>query len=142
MVEKSDLSSMTPSWLSQMYEPMRWAGGKVAEFFAPSSEAATTDSQYEVSVELPGVSDEDISVEVHDGRLTVAGEKQSQHQEEGKNFFFSERTYGKFQGVFRLPADADESKVSATHKDGVLTINIAKRTPNERGANSIPITRG
>ncbi|MAN80637.1 MAG: glutamyl-tRNA amidotransferase [Rhodospirillaceae bacterium] len=142
MVEKSDFSSAIPSWFNQMYEPMRRVGEKVAEFFSPSSEAATTESYYEISVELPGVSDEDIRVEVHDGRLSVTGEKRSERHKENKSYFFSERTYGKFQRVFRLPADADESKVSAAHKDGVLTIKIAKSAPQEKGAKSIPINKG
>lgn len=142
MVEKSDLSSSIPSVLSQMYAPFRWAGDKVAEFLAPSSEAAATDRFYEVSMELPGVSDEDINVEVHDGRLTITGEKRAEHHEEGKNYFFSERSYGKFQRAFRLPADADEAKIAATHKDGVLTIKIAKTAPETTKAQSIPVNRG
>lgn len=143
MVEKSDLSTAAaPSWLSQMYAPLRWAGEKVAEFFSPSSEAATTDDYYEVSVELPGVSDEDINVEMHDGRLSVTGEKRTERQEEGKSYFFSERSYGRFQRVFRLPPDADEAKVSATHKDGLLVVRIAKAAPQAKGAKSIPINRG
>ncbi len=142
MVEKSDFSSAVPSWFNQMYEPMRRVGEKVAEFFSPSSEAATTDACYEVSVELPGVSDDDIRVELHDGRLSVTGEKRSERQEEDKSYFFSERIYGKFQRVFRLPADADETKVSASHKDGVLTVKIAKAAPQAKGAKSIPINNG
>jgi len=142
MVEKSDLSSHAPSWLTQMYSPLRWAGDKVAEFFSPSSEAATTDAFYEVSVELPGVSDSDINVEVHDGRLSITGEKQSARKEEGKSYFFSERSYGKFQRIFRLPPDADETKISATHKDGVLVVKIARTVPGPSGTKSIPVNQG
>ena len=141
MVETSDFSSSVPSWFSQMYEPMRRVGERVAEFFSPSSEAATTDDCYEISIELPGVSDEDISVEVHDGKLSVTGEKRSDTHAEGRSYFFSERTYGKFQRIFRLPIDADESKVIATHNDGVLTIKIAKQPVEEQTAKSIPINR-
>lgn len=144
MVEKSDLAPTMPEWLSQFYEPMRRVGQRVAEFFSPSSEALATADRYEISVELPGVSERDISVEVHDGRLSITGEKQSEHQQEGakdgRNYFFSERTYGRFQRVFRLPPDADDSKISATHKDGVLTVKIAKAAAT--GAKSIPIDRG
>lgn len=144
MVEKSDLSAGgdVPSWLSQMYAPLRWAGEKVAEFFSPNSEAATTGDYYEVSVELPGVANEDINVEVHDGRLSVTGEKRSERSEEGKSYFFSERSYGRFQRVFRLPPDADENKVSATHRDGLLVIRIARASPKRKGAKSIPINHG
>ncbi len=55
MVEKSDLSEAVPSKFNHMYEPMRRFGEKVADFFSPNSEAATTDKYYEISIELPGV---------------------------------------------------------------------------------------
>ncbi len=126
MVEKSELTASAPDWWSQFYGPIRHFGERVAEFFSPSSEAAATADSYEISVELPGVGEKDISVEVHDGRLTVKGEKSSSEEKKGKNFYFSERVYGKFQRVFRLPVDADTENVSASHKDGVLTVNIAK----------------
>ena len=142
MVEKSDISTSLPSWLNQVYEPMRRAGERVAEFFSPSSEAATTEGFYEISIELPGVSENDISVEVHDGRLSVTGEKRSETHTDGHSYFFSERTYGKFQRVFKLPGDADESKIAASHKDGVLVIKITKLAAQRAGAKSIPINRG
>ena len=142
MVEKSDFSATAPNWLSQIYGPMQRFGERVAEFFAPNSEAAAAADYYEISVELPGVPHENVSVDVHDGRLTVSGEKQEKKSEEGKSYFFSEITYGRFQRVFRLPPDADEDKISATHKDGVLTIKIAKAQPETSTAKSIPINRG
>ena len=142
MVEKSDLYSNIPSWLTHMYGPMKRAGERVAEFFSPNSEAATTDDFYEISLELPGVSDDDIGVEVHNGRLIVTGEKKSEHHQEGRSYFFSEHDYGKFQRGFKLPPDADESKIAASHKDGVLAIKIAKLEASRSGAKSIPISRG
>jgi len=142
MIEKSDLSPSVPDWFSQFYGPVRRFGERVAEFFSPSSDAAKTDDYYEVNLELPGVGEDDITVEIHDGRLTVSGEKRSAHEEKGKDFFFSERSYGHFQRVFRLPADADEDKVAATHKDGVLSIRIAKSKPEATKAKSIRINRG
>lgn len=142
MVEKSDMTTSMPSWFDHIYEPLRRAGERVAEFFAPSSEAAVAPDYYEISIELPGVSDEDINVEVHDGRLTVTGEKRSETKEEGRSYFFSERTYGKFQRAFRLPPDANADKVSASHKDGVLVIKVAKLAATAQGTKSIPINRG
>ncbi|NQW01527.1 MAG: Hsp20/alpha crystallin family protein [Rhodospirillales bacterium] len=144
MVEKSELSSATAAndWWSHLYGPMRQLGQRVAELFQPNSEAATTKDYYEISVELPGVSEDQISIEVHDHRLTVTGEKQSSHEEAGKSFYFSERTYGSFRRDFRLPADADADNIMATHKDGVLEIKVAKTAPEDSKAKSIKISRG
>ena len=141
MVEKSDLTSTVPDWWSHIYGPVRQFGERVAEFFSPSSEAATTAEHYEISLELPGVSDSDISIEIHDGRLNVTGEKRSTHKEEGKDYYFSERVYGAFRRSFRLPSDADPDNVSATNKDGVLTINVAKLTPKSPAPKKVRITR-
>lgn len=142
MVEKSELTPAATDWWSHMMNPVRHLGERVAEFFAPSSEAATTTDAYEVAVELPGVSDEDINVEVHDGRLTVSGEKKSSREDKGRNYYFSERTYGRFRRTFRLPDDANGEKIEATHKDGVLTIRIAKLIPKAPDVRKIAIARG
>ena len=142
MIEKSDLVPSGADWLWNVLGPMRRVGERVAEFFAPSSEAATTDDAYEISVELPGVAEEDLSVEVHHGVLTVSGEKRASREESGKNFYFSERTYGRFSRGFRLPADADADRVQARHKDGVLTIRIAKVVPKTPEVRKISVERG
>jgi len=141
MFEKLDLSPSARDMWAQFYRPVQRFGERVVEFFSPNSEAATTPHNYEVTLELPGVSDEDISVEVGDGSLTVTDEKRSTHEEKDKDFYFSERLYGKFRRTFRLPDDADADKISATHKDGVLTIKIAKAPAKEVKSKKIDIVR-
>ena len=140
MVEKSELTPASGDWWSQLYGPMKQFGERVANFFQPSSEAAMTEDYYEITVELPGVSEDQITVEVHDNRLSVTGEKQSSHEEKGKSFYFSERTYGSFRRSFRLPDDADADKILATHKDGVLDIKIAKAKPDKIKTKKISIS--
>ncbi|NQV44025.1 MAG: Hsp20/alpha crystallin family protein [Rhodospirillales bacterium] len=141
MVEKSEVSPNPADWWSQFYAPVRQFGERVAEFFSPNSEAATTDNAYEITVELPGVSEDEITVEVHDGKLTVTGEKRAAREEKGKNYYFSERVYGSFRRAFRLPVDANEEKISALHKDGVLTILIDKVAPNTPEPKKIKISK-
>jgi len=142
MVEKSELTAHPNDWWSQLYGPMRAFGSRVAEFFSPSSEAAVTDDYYEITIELPGVTEDQINIEVDDNRLTVTGEKQTRHEEKNKSYYFSERTYGSFRRVFRLPADADPEKVLATHKDGILEIKVAKTAPETSRPKKIDISRG
>ncbi len=141
MVEKSDLTSSPNAWWSQFYGPVRQFGERVADFFTPSSEAAVGEDYYEVSVELPGVDEKDISVEIHDHQLSISGEKKSEHEESGKNYYFSERAYGSFSRTFRLPADAAADKIAATYKDGVLTVKIAKSVPDKPKPQKIEIRR-
>lgn len=142
MVTKSDLTPDWPDWWSHFYGPVRNFGERVADFFSPNSEATTTDDGYDINIELPGVEEKDISVEVHNGQLTVTGEKRSQHEEKGTDYFFSERAYGRFERRFRLPEDADLDNIAAKQKDGVLNIRIAKSEPKTPKPKKIKIGNG
>ena len=137
MVEKTE--NMRGTWWPELMQPLRTMGERVAGFFAPSADAATTGETYEINVELPGVAAADVEVEVHDGLLTVKGEKRSEREEKGKTYFFSERSYGAFQRTFRLPADIDAGKISADFKDGVLKLNVPKLGPPKEASKKIEI---
>lgn len=143
MVEKSHTAAGAESgFWPNVLDPLKRAGEKIADFFAPSSDAAATDRFYEINVELPGVSEKDINVELHDNMLTVTGEKRFAREETGKSYYFSERTYGAFQRSFRIPEDVEPDQVTAGFRDGVLTIKVPKRTAHSRAAMKIPVTRG
>jgi HSP20 family protein len=124
MIEKS-LTSFWPSF----YEPFRSFGTRLAEWVAPASEASSDDKLYRISLELPGVEEKDIDISIDDEVVTVKGEKKTSHEEKGETWYFSERQFGSFSRSFRLPADADESKLSAELKDGVLTLSVPKAGP-------------
>ena len=137
MVEKPQAAA----WWPNLYEPLRTFGQKVADWFAPRSDASAMEQYYEINVELPGVKPENVDVTVHDDNLIVRGEKQSERKEEGRTYFFSEREYGAFQRTFRLPPDADNDKIDATYADGVLCLKIAKRSPSEPAGKTIKIRK-
>lgn len=125
MVEKSH----TAGWWPQVYEPLRHLSERIADWFAPRSEASTIKDCYEISIELPGVKLEDIDVSAHDNQLTVKGEKRARREEVGRSYFFSEREYGAFQRTFRLPPDAAQDDISAEFHDGVLSLRVPKAGP-------------
>jgi len=76
-------------------------------------------------VELPGMRKEDIDISLHDGMLTIAGERQSSSSE-GENAERTERFSGKFRRSITLPTRVDADKVSASYKDGILTVTLPK----------------
>ena len=137
MVEKSH----TAGWWPSLYEPLRQFGEKVADWFAPRSEASVLDDYYEINVELPGVKAEDVDVTMHDGSLVVSGEKRSERQQTGQSFYFSEREYGAFQRAFRLPPDADSDNIDGQFDDGVLCLRIGKKSPSKPAAKKIQIRK-
>ena len=81
---------------------------------------------YTVKAELPDVKKEDVHVSVENGVLTLTGERKFEKEEKNRKYHRSERAYGKFARSFSLPMNIDPQKVSASYKDGVLNISVAK----------------
>jgi HSP20 family protein len=94
--------------------------------WAPRVDIAETDKAFEIKVEIPEVNKEDVKVTVHNGVLTVQGERKLEKEEKGKKFHRVERFYGSFTRSFTLPDNVDETKISASFKDGVLNLQIQK----------------
>ncbi|MGB5551884.1 MAG: Hsp20/alpha crystallin family protein, partial [Thermoanaerobaculia bacterium] len=67
-----------------------------------------------------------VSITLEDNLLTLSGERSLKEKEEGENFHRVERAYGSFSRSFSLPSQVDSSKVEASFKDGLLTVEIAK----------------
>lgn len=136
MVEKTQ----TGLWPS-LYDPFRTWGQKLTEFLSPASDASLADDHYRITVELPGVDEKDMELTVHDGVVTVQGEKRTEREEQGDTWYFSERQFGSFSRSFRLPPDADETRVDADLKDGVLIITVPKAEPKDVGAKKVTIKK-
>ncbi|MGC3991310.1 MAG: Hsp20/alpha crystallin family protein [Chthoniobacteraceae bacterium] len=79
-----------------------------------------------VQVELPGLKKEDIEISLHDGVLTISGERKTEANEQSGQTLRSERFVGQFQRRVSLPTPVAGDKVSATYKDGVLTVTLPK----------------
>jgi HSP20 family protein len=90
----------------------------------PRVEVKENGKAYTVSVELPGLDEKDIKVQVADDVMTVSGEKKIEHTDEKTHY--SERSYGSFTRAFTLPADADTNAIGARFAKGVLTLEIGK----------------
>ncbi|MHA7836980.1 MAG: Hsp20/alpha crystallin family protein [bacterium] len=92
----------------------------------PSVDITETDEEYRVRAELPGVSKDDVTVELEQGVLSIRGEKKSVRDEKLERGRRRECSYGSFSRSFTLPQDAEDDKVSAEFKDGVLEVKIGK----------------
>jgi HSP20 family protein len=77
-----------------------------------------------VRADLPGLKAEDINVTVDRGMLTISGERRQENREEREGFIRSEVSYGTFYRTIPLPEGADENRVEATFRNGVLEITI------------------
>lgn len=105
----------------------------------PLIDISENEASYKIEAEVPGLSEKDLKVEFEKGTLTISGEKTKEEDEKKEiNFHKREIFYGKFQKTFYLGNEADESKLTASLKNGVLTLTIPKSVEN--AARVIPIT--
>lgn len=106
---------------------------------APAADIIAKDGHYEVSVELPGIDESNVSVNVADGILTIKGEKKEEKEEKKKDYYLSERRFGSFERSFRVPDGVDQAKIEATFKKGVLTVTLPKTAEAQKKETKIAI---
>jgi len=92
----------------------------------PAANISETDTEYLIRAELPEVDKKDVEVTLHDGVLTIRGERRLEKRHESEKHHRLESFYGSFARSFNLPADVDEANIHAESKDGVLTVRLPK----------------
>jgi HSP20 family protein len=97
----------------------------------PKIDIKENESHIEVKAELPGLTKDDISVELNDSFLTISGERKEEETSGDERIHRSEITYGKFERTINLITEAKEDEVKATFSDGMLTISIPKNEENK-----------
>jgi HSP20 family protein len=109
------------------------------ELLKPTVDINASDKEYSISVEVPGIEEDDIKLEINGNTLCIRGEKRQVKEDRDKNYYRMERSYGAFQRLLSLPEDADQDKVVANFKNGVLTITMARRSLPDSGVKQIQI---
>lgn len=112
---------------------------RTAEAIAPRFEVSETDEAVVVEAELPGMDEKDIELTLHDNILTLKGEKKREEEAKKKNYYVSERSYGRFQRSLQLGSGVDAENVNASFRKGVLTVTIPKLAPEQSTARTIDI---
>jgi HSP20 family protein len=101
-------------------------GGWLAGAWAPPVDLYETDDAFILKAELPGLTKDDIQLEVHESTLTLRGERKHEAEVKEARYHWRERAYGSFQRSFWLPATMDVEKVQATFKEGLLELRLPK----------------
>jgi HSP20 family protein len=101
--------------------------------WAPQVEMFERDGQLLVRADLPGLTKDDVNVEIDNDAITIQGERQNEQNENREGFYRTERSYGKFYRRLPLPEGVDAQEASATFQDGVLEITMSapKRTESK-----------
>jgi HSP20 family protein len=104
-----------------------WAEEEMAQGnWVPPVDIYETKESLILNVELPGVTKENLALEVKDNTLTLKGEKKLEKDIKEESYHRMERTYGSFMRAFTLPSTVQQEKVKARFKDGVLEVTIPK----------------
>jgi HSP20 family protein len=106
-----------------------WGSATREGIWAPRIEAFQKDDRFIVRAELPGLSKDDVTVEVTDQALTIRGERRDEREEEREGFYHSEREYGQFSRTIPLPEGVITENANATFRDGVLEISMPAAPP-------------
>ena len=104
-------------------------------FAAPAADITEDDKAYKIAAELPGMSEKDIEVSL----LVLKGEKRQEREEQEKNRYLSERSYGAFQRSFALPDGIDRNKIAAEFSKGVLTLTLPKTQEAQKQPKKIEV---
>jgi HSP20 family protein len=108
----------------------------------PSLDVEETDKALTLHAELPGLEEKDIALEIHDHVLIIRGEKKIERQEENKRYHILERTSGFFSRSIQLPESiARDAEITASFKNGVLSVIIPKKQETEQKVRKIDISR-
>ena len=132
----NELDRMFDNFFSPAFfdrEPFRFRGD-----FLPSLDVTSDDKAYAMKVELPGVAPEAVKLEVNDGVLTISGEKKEETKDE-QTKEVRECSYGSFTRSMTLPEDADAEHITATSKNGILTVSIPRKAPDQSRVREIEV---
>jgi HSP20 family protein len=94
--------------------------------WSPAFDVYENQDNFTVVAELPGVKKEDLAISLHEGRLSISGERKREEKSENTEVYRSERVFGRFQRTFTLPTAVTADKVTAKFTDGVLTVTLPK----------------
>jgi HSP20 family protein len=92
----------------------------------PPVDISEDQDKIRLTTELPGVREDQVSIQMEGGVLTIRGERKFEDEKQGRNFHRVERSYGQFVRSFTLPNNVDREKIRATFSDGILEIEIPK----------------
>ena len=144
LVRWNPLGEMTTmqNRINRMFNAPYWPAGRMdyktgMGMWNPAVDLYEKDDHFVIKAELPGVDKKDIAIDLKDRVLTLSGERSYENEVKEDSYYRRERSYGKFQRAFTLPADVDSDKIKAEFKDGLLQIEVPK--PEEQKPKQVTI---
>ena len=111
-----------------------------AQRWVPAMDLMEAEDHFVLKADLPGLAEEDVSIEIQDGTLSISGERKAEHEERQRGWYRLERSFGRFSRSLTLPEGVDPDAVQAEFNQGVLEVRIPK--PEERKPRRVSIRAG
>jgi HSP20 family protein len=108
--------------------------------WVPPVDLVEAEDHFVLKADLPGLSEEDVTIEVQDGTLAISGERSAEHEQRERGWYRIERSFGSFRRSLTLPDGVDAEAISASFDRGVLEVRIPK--PAERKPRRVQISAG
>ncbi len=125
----NDLSLFRDTFTDFFNDPMFVS--RTNQVWNPPVDIVEQEDSVVLTAELPGISKDDISIDIQDNVLTVKGERKEENEEKGKTYYRRERSFGKFQRAFTLSDDIITDNINAQFKEGILTVTLQKGKPEQ-----------
>jgi HSP20 family protein len=114
-----------------------FGAGDAGRRWVPPMDVVEAEDHFVLKADLPGLSEEDVAIEIQDGNLTISGQRKAEHESSQKGWYRIERSFGSFQRSLSLPEGIDADAVTANFDRGVLEVRIPK--PEERKPRRVAI---
>ena len=135
--ELSSLQSEMNRLFNTVFDQPTGAGAGAMRRWVPAMDLVETPEHFVLRADLPGMTEEDVKIELEDSVLTISGERKAEHQDREEGFYRLERAFGAFSRSLTLPKGVDAESVTATFEHGVLEVRVPK--PEERKPRRISI---
>jgi len=123
---QKEMNDLFENFNKSMFRPFGERKNGEGAAVIPKLDVSETDTELEITAELPGLDEKDIDVSLTRNVLTIKGEKKMEKEEKKKDYYRMERSYGSFKRSVPLPAAVDVDKIDASFKKGVLKIRLPK----------------
>lgn len=123
-------------WESTFLQPTKLPANIIRK---PLLDLADNGKEYVVTAELPGITKEDLKVEVTANSIEISSEKKIEQKEEKEGYIRRERSYSNFYRSIPLPEDIAPAKADAELKEGILTVKLPKAKPEEKKTKKLPV---
>jgi HSP20 family protein len=120
-------SSIGAGHLTRLLNEGSVFGNLSGTLLKPNVDIKESKKTYTITVEVPGVEENDITLELTNGALTISGDKKHEKEEKDEHYHSVQRSYGFFKRVLSLPEDVNEDGIEAKFKNGVLTITLPRK---------------